>query len=708
MSESHSRPVSPASSQKSRSSRVLSCVLCQHRKIKCDRTFPCKNCTRSQADCVPAGLTPRRRKRRFAERELLDRLQQYETILRQNDIKFDPLHGDVTTSDGPENIQRLESNTRPSSSSAAPDSSNGLYDPKSFWNAINQTSRESDGESNSPPNMTETVVTKAWNQVYGSSDPLFGSHEVEVDLASLHPAPSQILRLWQIYLENVDPLFKVTHTPTLQARIIEAIGNLKDIKPALGALMFSIYCVATMTLLPQDCQELFALSKDQLVNGYHRSCRQALVQSGFLCSDDRDCLTALYLYLVSLRPCLDPRTLSCMLGIAVRSAQRMGLHRESDCARHSPLEAEMRRRLWWALVLFDARIGEMADHRTSTLTPLWDCKIPLNVNDFDLRPEMKAPPVIQGCSSEALFAVVRSRVGDFIRNSSFHLDFTCPALKIIARKNQQDATSKYGELVAIEKLLEEQYLQFCDPENPVHFMTIWTTRVSLAKCHLIEHYSKHPAGRQTDAQRAEAISHALRMLECDTKLITSRVTAGRYYWLMNFHFPFPAYIHLLQDLRRRPLSDSAERSWITISENFEARANWLRQVSPGLLFRTMTGIVFHAWGVRESELRKLGHSPRPPKIVSLMKHSMAQHPALSESEKASRATEIGTQVAPWPAQAGMNLDPEDPLLTINENTIFPGSESWMRFDLSGQLLDDSGQMPDISPFLNMGSTFYPF
>lgn len=24
--------------------RILACVLCQHRKIKCDRTFPCANC----------------------------------------------------------------------------------------------------------------------------------------------------------------------------------------------------------------------------------------------------------------------------------------------------------------------------------------------------------------------------------------------------------------------------------------------------------------------------------------------------------------------------------------------------------------------------------------------------------------------------------------------------------------------------------------
>lgn len=71
--------------------RVLACVLCQQRKIRCDRTFPCSNCTKNNARCVPATQTRPRRKR-FPERELLDRLRHYETLLRENKVKFEPLH----------------------------------------------------------------------------------------------------------------------------------------------------------------------------------------------------------------------------------------------------------------------------------------------------------------------------------------------------------------------------------------------------------------------------------------------------------------------------------------------------------------------------------------------------------------------------------------------------------------------------------------
>lgn len=80
--------------------RVLACVQCQQRKVKCDRKFPCANCTRSHVQCMPAGLLgPSQRRRRFPERELLDRLRHYESLLRQNNISFKPLHKDPPTTE---------------------------------------------------------------------------------------------------------------------------------------------------------------------------------------------------------------------------------------------------------------------------------------------------------------------------------------------------------------------------------------------------------------------------------------------------------------------------------------------------------------------------------------------------------------------------------------------------------------------------------
>ena len=87
-------------SQNAKPQRVLACVLCQQRKVKCDRQSPCSNCIRSHAQCVPAAtLVLRQRRRRFPERELLDRLRHYESLLRHSNIAFEPLHKDFSTTD---------------------------------------------------------------------------------------------------------------------------------------------------------------------------------------------------------------------------------------------------------------------------------------------------------------------------------------------------------------------------------------------------------------------------------------------------------------------------------------------------------------------------------------------------------------------------------------------------------------------------------
>lgn len=143
---------------------------------------------------------------------------------------------------------------------------------------------------------------RGWENFFGADDHiLFGSANTQVDLSTLHPQPVHIFRLWQTYLDNVDPLLKVTHNSTLQGRIIDAASNVKSINPTLEALMFSIYCMALQSLpVDDECQAMFGSPKKDLLTRFQFGCQQALLNSGFLQSSDRDCLTALYLYLVSL------------------------------------------------------------------------------------------------------------------------------------------------------------------------------------------------------------------------------------------------------------------------------------------------------------------------------------------------------------------------------------------------------------------------
>ena len=347
---------------------------------------------------------------------------------------------------------------------------------------------------------------------------------------------------------------------------------------------------------------------------------------------------------VSIKPSTTPQSLSSLLGVAIRIAQRMGIDSESALARCTALEAEMRRRLWWSLILFDARVSELADFKPATLNPTWDCRIPLNVNDSDFRPEMKDPPQVQGKSTETLFAVVRSEIGDFVRHTMFHLDLTSPALKPVAKDVQHRPNSESSELVSLERMIEDKYLKFCDPENPLHFMTIWTTRGYLAKCRLMEYCSRSSSLSvyRAEAQRDATVSFALSMLKCDTKVMTSPLTKG-FLWLAHFYFPLTAYIHIVQNLKRRPVSDQAEQAWEIMSDNYKARCYFLhKDYNP--FFKIFARIVLQAWEAREATSRQSGESLVIPWIVLSIRYRMTeltQNEQNTDTGQPDSATDLG-------------------------------------------------------------------
>ena len=126
--------------------RVLACVLCQHRKVKCSRSFPCSNCTKVGVQCVPGAMIPRQRKRRFPEKELLGRIRHYEALLCEHGVDFEPLHGShgrnapvpgnpnkrqgEGSSLEPDNLSSFSLAGGSGSSPSATSKSDGTYEPK--------------------------------------------------------------------------------------------------------------------------------------------------------------------------------------------------------------------------------------------------------------------------------------------------------------------------------------------------------------------------------------------------------------------------------------------------------------------------------------------------------------------------------------------------------------------------------------------------
>lgn len=376
-----------------------------------------------------------------------------------------------------------------------------------------------------------------------------------------------------------------------------------------------------------------------------------------------------------------------MLGVAIRIARRIGIHSESINTKCTGLEAELRRRVWWSLVLFDIRIGAMANYKSDTLSPIFDCRTLSNVNDSDLRSELREPPVVQGIATEAIFAVVRSEVAEFIRHTSFYLDFTNPALKSVAKDGQQDPGTESSALAPLEKMLEERYLRFCDPDNPLHFMTIWTTRYYIAKYSLLEQYWKNVVSSipPTDVQRDTTLSTALAMLESDTKILTHPFTKG-YRWLFHFYFPFPAYVHTFQDLKRR--NKQAERAWEVMSENYEARCTWMTSNDSPLL-PLFANFVLEAWQAQEAAYAQTGVRLDPPKIVSHVRSQLAEQ-AQSRDDPVQAGVVMNMSVDDFSMSMPLDFASPDLLYGMAGQGGFPGTGLTTFPDLRAPISMDVG------------------
>lgn len=82
--------------------RGTSCVLCQQRKVRCDKNKPCANCVKAKVECrVVPPQPPRRRKKRLQEKDLIERLKKYESLLSENGVNFEPI-GPELRQDGPQ------------------------------------------------------------------------------------------------------------------------------------------------------------------------------------------------------------------------------------------------------------------------------------------------------------------------------------------------------------------------------------------------------------------------------------------------------------------------------------------------------------------------------------------------------------------------------------------------------------------------------
>lgn len=175
----------------------------------------------------------------------------------------------------------------------------------------------------------------------------------------------------------------------------------------------------------------------------------------------------------------DPRSFLCLTAIAERIAKRNDFHRNAQDRGMSAFGKEMRKRLWWQIILLDSRAAEMSAAETSILSSTWNTKLPLNVNESDFSSEMTVLPQGHEWATDMIFCLVRCEIAEFLRQLRAMRstdvkwgEFSNPSVSL---------ADKLRGIDDFERHLQTKYLNYCNPHNSLHDVTQYYTKFSVQK-----------------------------------------------------------------------------------------------------------------------------------------------------------------------------------------------------------------------------------
>ncbi|KAG0649220.1 Transcription factor vrtR1 [Hyphodiscus hymeniophilus] len=648
--------------------------------LKCDRQRPCGTCIKHSIECVFKPPRPPQ-KRHKRTQVLTDRLRHYEALLQQQGI--DP--GNFT------NIPATSSPPRSGHTEAAAPKELQVQTPSSI-----------DSESHGIVNKTQVIhgqgrskfLDNLWSRVVeefhdpedaledssnDASDPELSDDDFAFVLKSQpksntksrHPPPERILQLWQIFADNVDPLTKIVHVPTLRPAIQKAASNIGAVPRGFETLMFAIYGAAVMSLKDDDCKQIFSESRKTLLSRYISATKVALSRAKFMGTTSLVVLQALVLHLLSIRDIYEPRAVWSLTGVAVRIAESMGFERDGVSLGLPPFEAEMRRRLWWLLKTHDFRTAELcglAKFRDIDAGPE-STKWPSNLNDEQLYPGMLSLPPESNMLTDMCFVSTRYELAKF-------------AAGAVAKFREQGKNSSQWDLHAsgngknyiaeafneVEQIIEMKYLRYCDPSQPLHLMTMLLGRSSMNIARFLRNHPRRWASiEQTPVSERQWVWEiCVKILE-QHHMVQSNSLLKQFAWHAAYFLQWHALIHVLDTLRANPLKSGAEKTWKLIGNTYEN--------NPHMVFDTkkpihiaVGNICLKAYSAREVALQNQNTSlpPTPEFILQLRRQrQVAKEKKEARDAKSRPAEDAVTHDA---RASEMSLNPDTGVVDSN-NTL---------------------------------------
>ncbi|CAI7578226.1 unnamed protein product [Penicillium glandicola] len=331
----------------------------------------------------------------------------------------------------------------------------------------------------------------------------------------------------------------------------------------MECLISAICYAAVATMTVEDCR--VELDEDK----YRTAAESSLAKADLLKSMDMTTLQAFVIYIACSKRYDKGSDVRKFLGNAIGIALKIGLHRDTSASGLPPFQVEMRRRLWWQIYILDVNIAEDCGTTPRILESWFDTRLPSNVNDASLDPDMKDPP--RNCSgkTEMVLSLTRSEISNFARRTIFSDEF--------CEENCYPVLSASQKLTAIDLFTEKvdaQYLSYLDQSIALDYFTTLSSNLILAKLKLavIKPRVREDQSMLTHVNFRRVCIEVLQK----TAALKSNDKCGHWLWAFQDHIEWDALACLLINLSLAPKGDLLDSAWQAVNETVNETYDYLK------------------------------------------------------------------------------------------------------------------------------------
>lgn len=276
-------------------------------------------------------------------------------------------------------------------------------------------------------------------------------------------------------------------------------------------------------------------------------------------------IQAFTLFLIVVRRHDESRFCWALTGLLIRIAQGLGLHRDGTHFKLSPFETEIRRRLWWALLMLDLRSAEELGTDMTIGERSFDTQMPSNINDSDISPESPELPMSREGRSDCAVSLVRAEICSLSRRlvtAASAMADPCP------KADESTMADRERMLIDVYQRVEHKFLQHVlDETDPLYWVAAMIARVIMAKmCLVIYQPMLFPGSNYelSEEIRQRIYVAAIEIIEYTHKLNTDP-RCKQYRWLFKTYTNWHAIAYTLIETCRRPWTALVERGWEAVN-----------------------------------------------------------------------------------------------------------------------------------------------